>query len=261
MSDVGGNAHHGAFRPLARVAGRRGGAFKFERASVICGDLGGFDGSQPFTLGGWVKPASDLPASVLGNLNVKNSFRGCEVRFQGGAVVVQLLHTFPSNMIYVRSIERLPVDRWLHVMVTYDGSSKASGVRLYVNGGKSACVVTKDGLDGTARSSAPFRVGSRAGGSWFQGAIDDVQVFKKELLAADVLDVVQQGLSKEPAEASAAREGRIARWLFDEKDGLQVLDATGNGNDGAIEIDDAMPGRVAGRSGKVLTLSGASTIG
>ena len=34
----------------------------------------------------------------------------------------------------VVSRDQLPADQWTHVAVTYDGSSKAAGVKVYLNG-------------------------------------------------------------------------------------------------------------------------------
>ena len=49
-------------------------------------------------------------------------------------------------MIALRVPQPLPVKEWTHITVTYDGSSRAAGTPLYVNGAPAAVDVDHDTL-------------------------------------------------------------------------------------------------------------------
>jgi hypothetical protein len=72
--------------------------------------------------------------------------------------------TTPMVAIEVSAAEPLPLDgRWRHVFFTYDGSDKAAGVRIYVNGEAVATKVEADSLGGaTIRTQAPMQLGWRS---------------------------------------------------------------------------------------------------
>ncbi len=69
----------------------------------------------------------------------------------------------PQIAIKVSTVDLLPVDgRWYHVFFTYDGSGKASGVKIYIDGVQARTRVVTDALDGkTIRTKAPMQLGWR----------------------------------------------------------------------------------------------------
>ena len=71
--------------------------------------------------------------------------------------------TTPEVAIKVSSIDALPVDgQWKHIFFTYDGSGRASGVKIYVNGRQVETHVASDTLAGaTIRTQAPMQLGWR----------------------------------------------------------------------------------------------------
>jgi hypothetical protein len=71
--------------------------------------------------------------------------------------------TTPWLGIKVSANEALPVDgRWRHVFFTYDGSGKASGVKIYVDGVPVATTVAMDKLaQKSIRTQAPMQLGWR----------------------------------------------------------------------------------------------------
>jgi hypothetical protein len=72
--------------------------------------------------------------------------------------------TTPLMAIKLTSVDRLAVDGyWRHLFFTYDGSGKASGVKVYLNGVPMPMHVDADALDGkTIRTQAPMQLGWRS---------------------------------------------------------------------------------------------------
>jgi hypothetical protein len=71
--------------------------------------------------------------------------------------------TTPEVAVKVSTTEALPVDgQWKHIFFTYDGSGRASGVKIYINGKPAATTTVSDSLAGaTIRTQAPMQLGWR----------------------------------------------------------------------------------------------------
>jgi hypothetical protein len=71
--------------------------------------------------------------------------------------------TTPEIAIRVASVTPLPLDgAWKHIFFTYDGSRRASGIKLFVNGSAIATrVVTNNLGEATIRTQAPLQLGWR----------------------------------------------------------------------------------------------------
>jgi mono/diheme cytochrome c family protein len=101
------------------------------------------------------QPAPDKP---------KKDKAGKEVKKVEAPKVVIPKDTTPMRAIKVSSVKPLPTNgQWDHLFFTYDGSGKAAGVKLYVNG---APVATKTISDTLARKSmrtgAPLQLGRKS---------------------------------------------------------------------------------------------------
>ena len=76
----------------------------------------------------------------------------------------------------VETVEPVKLHEWQHVLVTYDGLRKASGVRIYVDGQSQKLKVLFDELNWPMKFKAPFRIAA-GGGMHFEGSINDVRVY------------------------------------------------------------------------------------
>jgi hypothetical protein len=80
--------------------------------------------------------------------------------------------------------------RWHLVAATYDGSGKAAGVHLYVDGVGVAATTVLDSLSGSILNSAPVTIGAEPDGSdGFDGNMNDVAVFGTALTPAQILQL------------------------------------------------------------------------
>ena len=87
-----------------------------------------------------------------------------------------------DDWIIVSSRDALPLNRWIHVAATYDGSRLASGITLYADGRKVDTLSELDYSNGGIKTKEPFRIGAGAdedGG--LIGGIDEVVVYDREL--------------------------------------------------------------------------------
>jgi hypothetical protein len=111
--------------------------FDYDYDFLTLPQAGLFERYDPFSVALWVKPEKkEFYAELYGNAGQKNSYwRGYEVYLDSlNRVNARFMHALPHNQVHVRTKESIAPDAWSHVVVTYDGSSKASGVRLYLDG-------------------------------------------------------------------------------------------------------------------------------
>ena len=153
------------------------------------GDRFGFEKDQPFSVTSFlsVQPTGGAP---FGKMDDKDGARGWDVEFHGLRPSVHLIHRWPDDLIHIQADEDFPAKAFTHLAVTYDGSGKAAGLKLYVNGVLAKSSVKKDNLAGSIRTSTPFSIGRRGESSvLFHGHIDELCIYQRGLSALEIASV------------------------------------------------------------------------
>jgi hypothetical protein len=122
--------------------------------------------------------------------------RGYQLLIEDGRLSWSLIHFWPGNAIRVRTIDPIPVGSWIHVSVTNDGSSKASGLQIYVNGQPAKTEVIRDHLTRqiTGGGGDTIAIGERFRDSGFKhGLIDQFRVFDANLTPLEALRLAKSG--------------------------------------------------------------------
>jgi hypothetical protein len=206
--------------------GKFGKAFDCDSANFVdLGDAGDFDGSHGFSYGAWIKPKGAGSGAPIARMNNANNFRGYDLHLSGGLVAPHIISNWPADAIKVNSKQKLKPDTWQHVFVTYDGSKKADGVRIYVDGKLWEWTIEQNGLKSSIKSKGPFYLGRRNGGSNYTGLIDDVRVYGRVLAESEVAalagnDVITPLLTK-AADQRSDDEQNVLRTHY-----LNVVDET-----------------------------------
>jgi hypothetical protein len=186
--------------------GVKGRAFHFadNEMGVLGRGVGYFERTQPFSLDVWVKAAQTYEDSViLHHRETENAGNaGYQLRIVGGRLQWDMMHARAGNGITLRARRPFPLDEWVQVTLTYDGSSRAAGTRLYVNGAPLDADVVRDSLTRTIVPNGNANQGDQAVGLAFgkrlraqtlkDGAIDEVRVFRAELTGAEVRHLHRQ---------------------------------------------------------------------
>ena len=108
---------------------------------------------------------------------------------EDGRLSAALIHFWPGNAIRVVAKDPLPVNEWTHVALTYDGSSRARGLRLFVNGREADVDVVRDCLTKDINRGGENRltIGQRFRDRGFKGGmIDDFRIFDRALSPFEV---------------------------------------------------------------------------
>jgi len=164
------------------TAGRLGSALSLDGTSYL--DLGpapAFTHTSKFSYGAWVNPASADALTVLSAMDDAAGHRGWDLYLSGGSVFVHLIHQWEGNALRVNTKTPVPLNQWSHVFATYDGSGKAAGVRIYVNGKPADLAITHDRLSATIETAARLHLGRRSPAAPFRGLLDDVRLYTRTL--------------------------------------------------------------------------------
>jgi hypothetical protein len=135
--------------------------------------------TEAFSYGGWLKAHGQ--GTLLSKMDDAAAFRGFDLLLVDEGIAVHLIHSWPHNAIKVVARAAWAKDTWTHVLVTYDGSGKAAGVALYVNGKRAPLAVEADSLRGTIATSQPLRLGKRSTAFALNGELADVRFYRRAL--------------------------------------------------------------------------------
>ncbi|MEZ6057230.1 MAG: DUF1553 domain-containing protein [Planctomycetaceae bacterium] len=170
--------------------GKFGNGFAVDGSNFIdLGDIANFDRDEAFTSSCWVRPDGVPNGAPVAKMDEGDSHRGWDMLFQNGQLTVHIIHNWPSNAIKIITKNQLPKDEWGHICVTYDGSGKAAGVKVYFNGELQPWDAASDSLTGTTKSKVPLKIGRRNNSGQFKGIVDDLRLYGRELTSAEAANL------------------------------------------------------------------------
>ena len=192
--DSAGYGHDGVLNnmedPGDWVAGKLNNCLQFDGVNeyVNFGQAGQFERTEAFSYECWIQTtgANDF---IMGTGEESGDATGMHFMntVQGGTDVltVYMAHDYAgSNAIHVYGDTDIADGAWHHVFMTYDGSSTASGVKLYVDGSLEGMTTGMNSLSDTILNNDDFQVGARDGtNAPFIGKIDEVVVYDREMSA------------------------------------------------------------------------------
>jgi hypothetical protein len=213
-------------------------AFTFEHSSASgpVGRAGVFDGEQyvdggnkadfdiesRFTLAAWVRAESRADGSVMSRMADNPKGKGFGVHLNEGRVHVNLTSVWEDDAIRVETERNLEAGKWRHIAVTYDGTSMAAGVRVFVDGKPEKTRTLLDTLYRPFRNAGrPFREPFKIGAGWgagrrFRGLIDDVRTYSRVLrddeIAVLALRESVGEIARKPAHSEV--EQKALEWYF-----------------------------------------------
>ncbi len=135
--------------------------------------------------------------------------------------------TTPLVAIRVSTSEPIPLDgHWRHIFFTYDGSGKASGVRIYVNGAPVKTQIVADTLaKATIRTQAPMLLGWRHpdANPSRETRYQDIRLYGRALTAEEVErlpfeDYVAEVTAKPPDKWNSDEAQAVNEFYFDHVD-------------------------------------------
>ncbi len=165
---------------------------------------------EPFSISAWVYLTDFSSISVIASRYSMSSTDYREYIFwvdTSGYLIAQLwdesASTFTPATIQSISTDAIPLNTWILVTMTYDGSENSSGLNLYVNSTLISQTRTKtDAYSGMENLAVHFRVGCYHNSSavvdgFLNGKVDNVIIFNTELSSSVVTSLWNSGVGTE----------------------------------------------------------------
>jgi hypothetical protein len=137
---------------------------------VMLGQTGNVEWNQPFSVGGWFTlraapnfGGKEVTGALVSKMDTTQQNRGWDLATEKGILTVELVNAAPKKMLKISTLKAATNNgKWQHIFFTYDGSGKANGIKLYVNGEAVATRVVADSLaQQTIRTQALMQLGWR----------------------------------------------------------------------------------------------------
>jgi hypothetical protein len=206
------------------VSGKNGNALQLTGDDGVNLGIGNFKRTAPFSVALWMSTPHHKARTVVFSRSrawTDAGSRGYQMLLRDGHLSASLIHFWPGNAINVRTKAKLRKDEWHHVAITYDGSTKAAGLVIYVNGKMAETEIHKDNLykNITGGGGDTIVIGQRFRDVGFAGGlVDDFRVFKRELTGGEVAQIHDgESLAKllaKPADALGQTERDTLREYF-----------------------------------------------
>lgn len=208
------------------IEGKQGQALELSGENSFTTEVGGeLHRYDPFTIALWIKTPDTKERAVVwhrSRASLDAGSRGYELLIEEGNLTASLIHFWPGNALSIRTAGDLPVGKWVHVTVTYDGSSTAGGLKMYWDGQPVATDVVRDKLTRKIvykgkNEAHKLTLGQRFRDRGFiGGSVDELKLFDRELVAHEVVALLRgDGYYRELIDAGPSRSPDQAQQLYD----------------------------------------------
>jgi hypothetical protein len=157
-------------------------------------EVGLFRRSEPFSIGIWVNIPAEFTEGVFFHKSIAErlyNFRGYHLYLRDDKLELSMAHTAPSNAITKISKQPVPRGKWIQLTMTYDGSSKASGLALYLDGNEMQMETLMDQLTKDILFKGNVQPGLQVGAwdrgfGFKEGRTDEVVVYDRMLTPFEI---------------------------------------------------------------------------
>ncbi len=159
---------------------------------------GMYNRTDPFSIGVWVNIPEELTNGVIFhrcNSTLLYNYRGFCLNVKDDKLELKMAHTAPYNAIIEFTKDDVIKGEWIQLTLTYDGSGKASGLKVYMNGKEMETDIDQDNLYKDIIlwvNPQSLQLGAWSRGKGLTGATaNDVVVFDRELTPLEIIQLYQ----------------------------------------------------------------------
>ena len=189
---------------------------------LALGDVARFGYFDKFSFSFWFSAESD--GTLLSRMTPVEEGDGYALNLHEGHIQVNLVKRWLDDSMRVETQETVAPGGWHHLAVTYDGSRRASGLAVYIDGQAAQLRVHHDFLNQTMANDQPLRIG--AGHAPFRGLVDELRIYDRDLqreeiailATADSINaiVAEPAAGRTPGQAAKIREYYLAHQAEEE---------------------------------------------
>lgn len=205
VNDTSGNGRNGTCVNMEDgdwIGGKLNNCLRFNEGGtkdeyVNCGNIASYERTDAFSIEFWIKILGPSDSGVIRVL-FKYSTTGYLIYIQNQHVYM-FLSGGGTNRIIVHGNANVQDGNWRHIICTYDGSSSASGVNIYVDGVLDTMATDSDALTFSMLTSVNLELSDNAPSYFLNGYLDEVVIYDEELTASEVSNRYNSGNGTENA--------------------------------------------------------------
>ncbi|MFT4550866.1 MAG: hypothetical protein ACI9MB_004847, partial [Verrucomicrobiales bacterium] len=227
------------------VPGKVGQAVQLTGDDAVKLKHGNYPRWHPFSVSLWMNTPDIKERAVVYHRSrawTDAASRGYELLIEDGKLSAALVHFYPGNAIRVRTVEVLKPSEWAHVAVTYDGSMRADGLKIFVNGKPALTEIVRDHLTKqiTGGGGDNVAIGARFRDKGFKGGmVDEFGLYGRELTPVEVAHL-HDGTSLGKAGGAELKRYQLSAhdpaYQAKLKELQSAREALGRAQDGVTEI-------------------------
>ena len=180
-----------------------------------------FEHDKPFTISLWVQFKSNGP--ILTKADKTDQQKGFTLAStQRRELLITLANEKDKNAIRLKTTERLITGKWVHVALSYDGSSKAKGLKVYMNGVYVRSLIEQDTLTQSINSKTALRFGGGTFNNYFRGGLKDLRTFNRVLNENEILDTMIRALPVDTLDKLSEKDIASLNGIKDSRKNLQI---------------------------------------
>ena len=160
---------------------------------VTMGNVLDFDGSTPFSFSCWVY-INALGVDAIFGKSQQSPYNGYGLHIQTDSLYY--FHLGGSSLLQVSSGPVI-LNSWHHIVITYNGNKTHSGFKMYINNVSKTPLNTYGSFTGSSSSSLPFEVGRQGNAWYFDGRVDEIGAWNRELTSLEVTELYNSGAGKQ----------------------------------------------------------------
>lgn len=166
--------------------------------------------NNAFSISFWMKSSSTQDSWVISKI----TSRGYGIRTLGGAsqVIQVWLYYSPTNRIDLYGSTIVNDGNWHHVLMSYNGSSSAAGVLLWVDGAAETITVVGSTVTSNWYTTPNLHFSGYSGGTtlFYTGLLDEISAYSAALAALDATEIYNLGAPADLLTLSSASS--LAGW-------------------------------------------------
>jgi len=212
----------GRIRQAVRFDGKR---------FIEAGDIADFQFYEKYTLSAWINPASPNGTIISRSEDVPTGVKGYGLFLKDGKLQFNMINRWIDDGSRVETAEPIELNRWHHVLASYDGTRLAEGSKVYLDGKPAKLTVGLDELNQAFGAKAPVRIGAGDGDQpRFEGLIDEVRIYDRVLRPAEVsivatVESLSQIAKMKPAERTQAQSDKLRLAFLDQYSPVEIQSA------------------------------------
>lgn len=208
-------------------SGKKGNAFFVSdyNSAALGKKVGWYERTDSFSLQLWVYPdvVYDDTHILWHCEDLRLGLKGYTLKLKENKPSFVMSHSWPQNALEVTANTALPEKEWSQITITYNGSSKANGISIYINGEKQQQTIDLDnlykgilfepnvhtygfkGLTFGARDKfIPFK----------DGGLDEIKIFDKTLTPLEVLFSYDKKKALDALDADSSKRGELLKPYY-----------------------------------------------